>query len=161
MRCWNCGKKISDMAKVCRFCEATVDAEFAELMEEEKENVREILRQIPADLLEELREPFDKYRRELESHGAVIPEELAELRAAFDTSETADTFADRIFVGDCPKCGSEDTGNCEADPEIEELLVGRCYQCGQLWCTECRRLLEPNAPTCPCWEEDDEGPALP
>jgi methionyl-tRNA synthetase len=57
---------------------------------------------------------------------------LDELRAAFETSGTADEFADRILVGDCPKCGSQDTGNCEADPEIENLLVGRCYQCGQL-----------------------------
>jgi DNA-directed RNA polymerase subunit RPC12/RpoP len=27
MRCWNCGKRILDTAKVCRFCEATVEAE--------------------------------------------------------------------------------------------------------------------------------------
>ncbi len=129
MRCWNCGKRIPDDAKACRFCEAAVKNEPTE---EEKNVVREILGQMP-------------------------PEAFEELRAAFETSETADEFADRIFVGDCPKCGSEETGNCEADPEIEELLVGRCYQCGQLWCTECRRLLDRNAPTCPCWEEDVPG----
>ena len=27
MRCWNCGKKIPDKAKVCRFCEAAVEEE--------------------------------------------------------------------------------------------------------------------------------------
>ncbi len=126
MRCWNCGKKVPDTAKVCGFCEAAVSGEPSA---EEKDAVREILGQMP-------------------------PEALEELRAAFDTNETADEFADRIFVGDCPKCGSEDTGNCEADPEIEELLVGRCYQCGQLWCTECRRLLERSAPVCECWGEE-------
>jgi hypothetical protein len=127
MRCWNCGKKIPDKAKVCRFCEADV---LAEPTEEEKAAVEDIVRQMP-------------------------PEALDELRAAFEGSDTAEDFADRIFVGDCPKCGSEETGNCEAAPEIGELLVGRCYQCGQLWCTECRRLLERNLPSCSCWDEDD------
>jgi hypothetical protein len=127
MRCWNCGKKIPDTAKVCRFCEAAVEDEPTE---PEKDLVRDLLGQMP-------------------------PEALKELGAAFENSETAEDFADRIFVGDCPKCGSEDTGNCDADPEIEELLVGRCYQCGQLWCTECRRLLERDSPSCECWEEDE------
>jgi hypothetical protein len=127
MRCWNCGKKVPETAKVCGFCEAAVEAEPTE---SEKDLVRGILGQMP-------------------------PEALDELGAAFEGCETAEDFADRIFVGDCPKCGSEDTGNCEADPEFEELLVGRCYQCGQLWCTECRRLLEQDSPSCECWEEEE------
>jgi hypothetical protein len=127
MRCWNCGKKIPDKAKVCGFCEAAVPAEPTK---EEKAAVEDILGQMP-------------------------PEALDELRAAFAGSDTAEEFADRIFVGDCPECGSATTGNCEADPAIGELLVGCCYQCGQLWCTECGRLLERNSPSCPCWEEDD------
>jgi hypothetical protein len=127
MRCWNCGRKIPKNAKVCAFCEATVEDEPTEL---DKNVVRDILGQMP-------------------------PEALDELRAAFENSATADDFADRIFVEDCPKCGSEDTGNCEADPEIEDLLVGRCYQCGQLWCTECGRLLERGSTSCECWEEEE------
>jgi hypothetical protein len=127
MRCWNCDKKIPDTAKVCRFCEAAVKAGPTE---EEKDVVRDLLKQMP-------------------------PEAMDELRAAFEGSGTAEEFADRIFVGDCPKCGSEETGHCEADPEIEELLVGRCYQCGQLWCTECGRLLERDSPSCECWEENE------
>jgi transcription elongation factor Elf1 len=83
------------------------------------------------------------------------PEALDELRTAFSNSETAEDFVDRIFVGDCPKCGSEETGNCDADPEIEELLVGRCYRCGQLWYTECGGLLERDSPSCACWEQDE------
>jgi hypothetical protein len=128
MRCWNCGKKIPDTAKVCRFCEAAVEDEPTE---EEKDVVQDLLKQMP-------------------------PEAMDELRAAFEGSETAEEFADRIFVGDCPKCGSEETGNCEADPEIEELLVGRCYQCGQLWCTDCGQLLERDSPSCECWKEEDD-----
>ena len=104
MRCWNCDKKIPDNATVCGFCEAAVEGEPTE---EEKDVVRDLLKQMP-------------------------PEAMNELRAAFEGSETAEEFADRIFVGDCPKCGSEETGNCEGDPEIGELLVGRCYECGQL-----------------------------
>jgi hypothetical protein len=30
MRCWNCGKKIPEKAKVCRFCEAAVEDEPTE-----------------------------------------------------------------------------------------------------------------------------------
>ena len=126
MRCLESGKKIPDAAKACRFCEADVEAGPTE---EEKRPSR-ILGQMP-------------------------PGALEEFRAAFKASETADDFVDRIVVGDCPKCGSEETGNCEADPEIEDFMVGRCYQCGQLWCTECRQLLDRNAPKCECWEEDE------
>ena len=110
------------------FCEAAVADEPTE---SDKDVVRDILGQMP-------------------------PEALDELGAAFENSETAEDFTDRIFVGDCPKYGSEDTGNCDADPEIEELLVGRCYQCGQLWCTECGRLLERDSPSCECCEEEGE-----
>jgi hypothetical protein len=126
MRCQNCGKKIPDKAKVCGSCEAAVEDEPTE---EEEAVVSDLLGQMP-------------------------PEALEELRSAFEDSDTAEDFADRIFVGDCPKCGSQDTGNCEADPEIRELLVGRCYQCGQLWCTECGELLKRDSLACECWEED-------
>jgi len=128
MKCWNCGKKIPNHAKVCRFCEASTKAKPTA---EEGGVVREILDQMP-------------------------PEALDELRAALTGSKTAEDFADRIFVGDCPKCGSEETGNCEADPEIDDLLVGRCYQCGQLWCTECGRLLERDSPSCDCLDDIEE-----
>ncbi len=126
MRCWNCGKEIPEAAQACQFCEAAVKPEPTE---EEMEAVRGILEQMP-------------------------PEDLEELQALVGQSETAEEFADRILVGECPKCGSLETGNCENDPEIGELLVGRCFQCGQLWCTECSRLLELDSPSCKCWEEE-------
>jgi len=125
MRCWDCGKKIPDTAEVCVFCEAAVEDEP---VIEDEAMVREILEQMPPDALDEL-------------------------RSIMLDSDTAEEFFNRIFVGDCPKCGSEETGDCEKDPQIGELLVGRCYQCGQLWCTECGRLLEPSSPSCECWEE--------
>ena len=52
-------------------------------------------------------------------------------------------------------CRSENTGDCEHDPEINDILVGRCFDCGQLWCTECDRLLKKDCPSCECWEEDE------
>jgi hypothetical protein len=127
MRCLNCGKKIPRNAKICQFCEATVEPGPSK---EEESLVRNLMDQLP-------------------------PGSLEELRAAIERGDTAEQFADRVFVGDCPKCGGEETGNCEADPEIGELLVGRCYQCGQLWCTECGRLLQRDATSCECWEEDE------
>ena len=128
MRCFNCGKKIPDSAKVCQYCEALVEDAPGE---EEQEAVREILQQMPRGVLEEL-------------------------QAAAAESDSAEEFVNRIMVGECPKCGSAETGHCENDPEIGELLVGRCYECGQLWCTECGRLLDRASPTCKCWDEDFE-----
>lgn len=129
MNCRNCLKKIPDDAKACPFCEAAVEGEPSP---EEIEAVQELLGRMPADVLGEL--------------GALIAD-----------SDSAEEFVNRIFVGDCPKCNSSDTGDCENDPEIENLLVGRCYQCGHMWCTECEKPLDPKSPDCPCWDEDIEG----
>jgi hypothetical protein len=130
MRCWNCRKKIPDSAKVCKYCEAAVEDGPTK---EEMEAVGDLLAGMPPDVLDELRE-------------------------AMEDCDTAEDFADQIFVGDCPKCGSRKTGNCEADPEIDCILAGRCYECGHLWCTECGRVLTSEAPECPCWDEDDDDP---
>jgi len=126
MRCLNCGKKIPDKAKICRFCEVPVSEGPTK---EEEQAVREVLNQMP-------------------------PEALDELRAAFESSGTAEEFANLIMVGPCPKCDSRNTSDCDNDPEIDNILVGRCYDCGQLWCTECEQLLDRKAPSCECWEED-------
>jgi hypothetical protein len=128
MRCLNCGKNIPKAAQICQYCEVVVESEPSD---ENKAVVSALLEQMP-------------------------PEALEELGALLDESTTAEKFADRIFVGDCPKCGSRDTGNCEDDPEIEALLIGRCYQCGQLWCTECRQSLKPGSISCPCWEDSED-----
>jgi hypothetical protein len=127
MHCFNCLREIPDTAAICVHCEAPV---MPEPTAEEMDAARALLQQLP-------------------------PDAAAELHKAFLASETADDFVDRIFVGDCPSCDSSNTGHCENDPEIAELLVGRCYDCGQLFCTECCRLLEPQRPFCKCWNEDD------
>jgi hypothetical protein len=126
MQCWNCGKDIPDAAKACQFCEAPVEEQITG---EEEQMARQVL-----DMMG--------------------PDALDALQKAVEESSTAEEFVNRIMVGECPKCGSEDTGDCDQDPDIENILVGRCFACGQLWCTECDRLLEKDNPTCPCWEED-------
>ncbi len=128
MNCWNCLKKLPKGAKACPFCEAAVDDEPSP---DEIEAVKHILDQMPADV-------------------------LGDLEALVADSGSADDFVNRIFVGDCPKCNSSETGDCENDPEIDNLLVGRCYQCGHLWCTECERPLDPKSPDCTCWDEEVE-----
>ena len=126
MRCWNCGKKLPENAKDCGFCEMPVDLEPTQ---EEQNIVRGLLKHFS-------------------------PEMIDELRAAAAESGTAEDFADRLLVGDCPKCGSAKTVNCEADPEIGELLMGRCYGCGHLWCTECGRPMKAGSLFCECWDEE-------
>jgi hypothetical protein len=127
MRCLNCNRELPETAKICAHCEAPV---MEEPTAEEMEAARALLEQL-------------------------TPEAAAELQQVFLDSDTADEFVDRIFVGNCPKCDSENTGNCENDPEIDNLLVGRCYDCGQLFCTECCRLLDAKASVCDCLDDED------
>ncbi|MHB8899492.1 MAG: hypothetical protein ACYC6Y_12150 [Thermoguttaceae bacterium] len=128
MKCWNCLKKLPDDAQVCPFCEAALKDEP---LPGEIEAVQQLLDEMPADI-------------------------LGDLKALVANSDSAEDFVNRIFVGDCPRCDSPDTGDCENDPEIDNLLVGRCYQCGHLWCTECQKPLDAESPECPCWDEEVE-----
>jgi hypothetical protein len=127
MRCVNCGKDIPDSAKMCQFCEATVEPE---LTEEEGQAALEALQQLD-------------------------PETRQELLEALRLGKTGDEFVNRVLVGKCPKCGSASTDDCENDPEIEDILVGRCSECGHLWCTRCGRPLKGNAPYCECWGQGE------
>ena len=128
MKCWNCHKEIPDNAKACVHCEASLE-EKPSL--EEMKAVGGILADMPPDVLQDL-------------HKAV------------SESSTAEEFVNRIFVGDCPKCNSENTGCCEHDPEIDNICVGRCFDCGQLFCTECLKLLEAGKTDCSCLDDDSE-----
>lgn len=128
MRCWNCGGDMPKKAKICPNCESPA---MPPPSDEEMA--------MAATLLEQM-----------------SPEALAQLQQTFMESDTADDFVNRIFVGSCPKCDSENTDNCENDPDINDLLVGRCFDCGQLWCTECEKLLKPGATVCDCLEDEED-----
>lgn len=127
MRCLNCNRTLPKNAKACVYCEALVEEPSAE----EMEMARAVIEQLS-------------------------PEALAELERVMMNSDTAEEFVNQIFVGPCPKCQSAQTGDCEDDQEIGDLLVGRCYECGQLWCTECGKLLTLQNTTCACWDEVPE-----
>lgn len=128
MICWSCGKKIPDEAEFCPHCEAEVEEEPTP---EERAAV--------ADLLK-----------------GMDPEALRQMREAFDQSATGEEFVTRIMVGDCPRCGGSKTGDCDTDPDINDPCVGRCFECGQLWCLDCGELFTAGQPIehdCPFWEE--------
>lgn len=131
MKCWSCLKEIPDKAEFCPHCEAEVTEEPSA---EEQAAV--------ADMLE-----------------LMSPELLSALGDAFDKSATGEDFVNRIMVGDCPQCGSSKTGDCENDPEIDDPCIGRCFECGQLWCLDCGEFF-PDTPSsaqhdCPAWEGVD------
>lgn len=109
MLCWSCGKEIADDAIRCRHCEADVTGMPSD---HEIESAREFL------------ENMD-------------PEVRSEMFRVFETSRSGEEFVNRIMVGKYPKCGSEKTGDCENDPDIEDITMGRCFECGYVWCTIC------------------------
>ena len=70
------------------------------------------------------------------------PEMANELFKLAQSCESADEFADMVMIGPCPQCDSDDTDDCEDDPEIDDPCVGRCSDCGQLWCCDCDELFD-------------------
>lgn len=129
MRCRNCGKEISDTAKACEYCEAITMTKAEQ--KESGNRALEVFEQFPTDVQEAL-------------HQAAL------------NKSNAEDYSNHILVGECPKCASPNTGDCQDDPEIEDICVGRCYACGHLWCTECRKALTLAALSCPC-VDDIEG----
>jgi hypothetical protein len=86
------------------------------------------------------------------------PEIIGELHDAFEKSESGEDFVNRIMIGDCPACGSSSTGDCENDPDIDDVCVARCLSCGQLWCPDCGELFTNALSTkhdCPAWDDMD------
>lgn len=89
------------------------------------------------------------------------PAALGEMMKLAQQSVDADAFANMIMVGPCPHCDSENTAECEDDPEIEDASIGRCKDCGQLWCCLCEEVFdgaeEAIVHDCPLFEatEDD------
>jgi len=103
----------------------------------------------------------------------VDPAALGELAEFAARADSEDEFVDAIFIGPCPKCGSESTQNCESEPGIESFVVGKCTVCGWLWCSECGAPVSRKDPECrnpDCflnepetdeiqWVDETEGPS--
>ena len=130
--CWSCEKKLPRDAVRCLHCEAKV---------------------------EDAPKPEDAAML-MELLGEMDPSLMNEMRQMALESETGEDFVNRLMVGECPKCESDDTGHCEDDPEIEDPCVGRCFQCSQLFCCDCEELFanakSAAAHDCPMWEDDPE-----
>ena len=83
-----------------------------------------------------------------------LPKELQdELAKAVreSSAETPEDFVWELFVGECPRCGSKDTKDCEKVPGIEDITLGSCNKCGYLWCSECGRPVAKGS-ACEHWE---------
>jgi len=50
-----------------------------------------------------------------------------------------DEFIDQIKTGACPKCGSNNTYDCDNPLEliVEDNTIGYCLDCSAYWCLEC------------------------
>jgi hypothetical protein len=127
MLCSNCHREIPETAKVCQYCEASVERKPTE---EELEAVNEVVAQLPPEIRSEL---WDK----------------------FLTTNTSEEFVNSIMVGPCPRCKSSNTADCDNDPEINEILLARCYDCGQFWCAECGKIMSNDERFCECWVNED------
>ena len=84
------------------------------------------------------------------------PDFMQEFENVVAQSTDGEVFVNRIMVGPCPGCDSDKTSDCEDDPEIEDPCIGRCVDCGQIWCCDCEELFETAkqaaAHDCPVWE---------
>jgi hypothetical protein len=124
--CWNCGNIVPEGAIFCSHCEERVDDVATG---EDAEDVRKILAEYPA----------------LE----------AEVMGLLEADVTGQEFVAALLVGDCASCGSANVDDCENDP-IDDLTVGRCFDCDAIWCLECGELLTRESPVCPHWDVCDE-----
>lgn len=79
--------------------------------------------------------------------------------------EEAENFANRLMIGNCPRCGSERTKDCAEVVGLEDPLINSCLGCGFMWCNECGHELIGN--DCPHWtvcdgcEKQDEKGSCP
>ena len=81
-----------------------------------------------------------------------IPEDARnELMRLAEESESEDEFVRAVFVGDCPRCESDQTGMPEGPDEEEDVTVGICKACGYVWCLECDSELASGA-SCGHWQ---------
>lgn len=108
--------------------------------DEDTQFVYELLAVLP----DELRETFEEAARldglTLEEYVLTLLSDMDReglLEPAIDGDVPEDEFLKLVFVGDCPKCGSDDTVCCDEMEGIDDPTVASCNQCGHLWCLEC------------------------
>lgn len=130
MKCFNCNKAVPDDATCCLHCEADL-REMADLPDADMEAAAGAIEQ-------------------------VMPGGMDQLREMAESFDTAEDFANAIFVGGCPVCESTDVGTFAEVVEIQDPTVARCFACGHLWCTECRQPLSAPDAMCGHWAVCDK-----
>ncbi len=130
MKCPNCLKEMPENANICRWCETDV-REHMPPCQETRDAINEFIADLPVEQIEHL----DQLHREC---------------------ETAEDFANAILVGNCPACGGTKVGDCDEDPDYMNSFLGRCFECGAVWCTECEHVLGDNEKECPRFDEHME-----
>jgi hypothetical protein len=89
---------------------------------------------------------------------ASLPKDIREIlsKAMEESSAVTDEqFIAEIMIGQCSRCGSKNTKDCEEIEGIEDSTVGLCMNCGHLWCSQCGRPMKGNA-SCRHWDICDE-----
>ena len=127
MNCWNCGYPIETGSKVCRRCESD-QTEHEDIDPEALQDAAANLESIAPGTLESLRELASKH-------------------------DTTEDLVNAVFVGECPQCNSTKVGDCDDDPDYSNPFLGRCFNCGNVWCTECGYTLKKDEKQCPAEEE--------
>jgi hypothetical protein len=61
---------------------------------------------------------------------------------SLDDLVEADKFVNEVMAGSCPRCGSENTNDCEVDSLVEDNTVGYCLNCATYWCLECGHIFK-------------------
>jgi len=109
---------------------------------EEKENLCDTCRKMP--------ECFEKGIFERYTCDEYEPMPLPELAER-------EQFVREIMVGNCPRCGSDHTFDCEHSPaaeEVRDITIGHCLDCDTYWCLGCGYIFEKveKERECPHWE---------
>ncbi len=125
MQCFNCAKPVPKGAKRCLHCEADL-SDMADLTAEDMHAAAKALEQ-------------------------ALPGGLEALRAMAEGFDTAEDFANAIFVGTCPACDCAEVGTFEEVARIEDPTVARCFGCGHMWCTECLQPVADPKVNCGHW----------
>ena len=67
-----------------------------------------------------------------------LPVEIQDyLKKIAEESHSAEQFISAVMVGECPKCRSTNTVDCDEIQGIEDVTLGLCRNCGYFWCLEC------------------------
>ncbi len=74
-----------------------------------------------------------------------LPQDVIEyVRMVAEKSQSKEDFLRMIFVGDCPKCNSRNSVQCDEVIGIDNPTLGLCVDCGFVWCLECGAQLDPD-----------------